>query len=184
VEGDIVAMAGVNQSKGPVLEPGVDKGVHIIFHPPDGKVDPDSYVPPTQAERDAVAKAHPDATPTDVIVYKGKPWHRVNDTLEKHPEVHVKYPQTILTLVVERQKGVWWSEQHFDITSIGPHDAAVAAPVPFPTPPTRLESDVDSLAPQIHVARSAAPVPEAKQHEYKITFRGNGRTIDPNMKCI
>jgi hypothetical protein len=108
----------------------------------------------------------------------------VNDRLEKHPEVHVKYPQTILTLLVGHQKGVWWSEQHFDITGIGPHDAAVAAPVPFPTPPTRLESDVDSLAPQIHVARSAAPVPEAKQHEYKITFRGNGRTIDPNMKCI
>ena len=108
----------------------------------------------------------------------------MNDTLEKHPDVHVKYPHTILTLVVERQKGVWWSEQHFDITSIGPHDAAVAAAVPFPTPPTRLESDVDSVAAQIHVARSAAPVPAAKKPEYKITFRRNGRTIDPNMKCI
>jgi hypothetical protein len=184
----------VEYSRGPVLEPGVDQGVHIIFIPPDVEVDPGPNVLPSQAELDAAAISVPSAKATDVIVFKGRPWHLVRGRLEKHPEVHGTHPETVLKVAVEHQKVVWWSEHDFRVTRIELHDHATAAssasvttappPKPFAEPETRREGDVEGLAAQIHVARSTPPIRDAKTFEYKITFTRNGRTIDPNMRCI
>jgi hypothetical protein len=180
-----MAMVEANLSRGPKLEPGVDKGVHIIFVPPEVAADPGPDVPPSQKQLDLVAISVPNAKETDVIVFAGKPWHLVNHKLEKHPEVHTKYRQTVLELHVEREKAVWWSEDYFEITDIGPHhDTAVAVPEPFPLPTTTSEKDIDGRAKPIHVARSKEPDAKARGHEYKITFEWNRRKIDPNMRCI
>lgn len=184
-----------NLSRGPVLEAGVDQGVHIIFIPPEVAADPGPSMPTSPEELEGVALSLPDAKATDVIVYRGKPWHKVGRTLEKHPEVHASHRETVLEVRVERQKAVWWSEHQFKITRIELHGHATEAapgassvvkapPRPFPEPETRVEDDINSLAPQrIHVARSTVPVREARTHEYKITFTRGGRTIDPNMRC-
>jgi len=184
----------VDYSRGPVLEEGVDQGVHIIFLPPEVEADPGPTVLPSQAELDAAALSVPNARPTDIVVFRGKPWHKVHGRLEKHPEVHVRFPETILELRVQEQKAVWWSEHDFRITRIEPHTPAAAAKSasykeappekPFPEPPTNLESDVDGLAARIHVARSQTPIPEARSFEYKINFTRSGRTVDPNMRCL
>ena len=187
----------VNVSRGPALEPGVEKGVHIIFIPPEVEADPGPRGLPNQGDLEAVAMAVPNAAVTDVIVYRGKPWHKVGRTLEKHPQVHTTHPETVLELRVEQQKAVWWSEHEFKIVGIelDQHAVAAAAPGvdnvaappsrPFPVPETRVEDDIDSVTPQrLHVARSTVPVREAKTHEYKITFTRTGHTIDPNMRCV
>jgi hypothetical protein len=186
--------ATLEYSRGPRLEEGVDQGVHIIFIPPAVEADPGPNVLPSQAELDAAALSIPHAKATDVIVFKGKPWHMVNRRLEKHPEVHTRHPETVLKVLVERQKAVWWSEHEFKISRIELHEHAAAASgasdtvappdKPFPEPATMRESDVDGLAAQIHVARSKPPVREAKTFEYKITFTRGGRTVDPNMRCL
>jgi hypothetical protein len=186
--------ATVEYSRGPVLEEGVDRGVHIIFIPPDVEADPGPNVFPSQAELDAAAISVPNAKATDVIVFKGKPWHMVNRRLEKHPQVHTRHPETVLELLVERQKAVWWSEHEFTISRIELHDHAAAASArsyttdpparPFPEPATKRESDVGGLAAEIHVARSMPPARDARSFEYKVTLTRNGRTIYPNMRCI
>src|SRR6185295_13176975 len=107
---DTMAMTVVDMSRGPVLEPGVEKGVHIIFHPAEVEADPGPGFVPTPEELKGAAFAIGDAKPTDVIVYRGKPWHMVNHELLKHPEVHTSHPETVLELRVEQQKAVWWSE--------------------------------------------------------------------------
>ena len=176
---------------GPVIAPGIEKAVHIIFIPPEVEADPGPNVLPTQQELDAAALTVPDAKETDVIVFKGKPWHMVNRKLEKHPEVHAAHQGTVLELVVERQKAVWWSEHAFTIKNIVLHKAGSTEPAappppskPFPEPETGEEDDAGGLAPnRIHVARSIPPRWEAKSHEYKVTFERNDRTVDPNMRC-
>ena len=181
---------------GPAIEPGIEKAVHIIFIPPEVQADPGPNELPTQQELDEAAITVPDAKQTDVIVFKGKPWHMVNHKLEKHPGVHDVHLGTVLELIVERQKAVWWSEHAFKVKSIVLHKAGTDAPdpaappppppplKPFPEPLTMMEDDAGGLAPsQIHVARSLPPVGAAKRHEYKVTFERNERTIDPNMRC-
>ena len=197
-----MGMTVVNLSRGPVLQPGVEQGVHIIFHPAEVEVDPGPDVLPTEGELEAAAAAIGNAEPTDVIVYRGKPWHMVGHKLLKHPEVHVNHDETVLKLRVEKQKAVWWSEHDFTITRIELHHdtkhpapappaaQASSAPVaaappakPFPEPETRIEGSADLTA-ELHVARSTVPVRLSKTHEYKITFTRNQRKIDPNMRCI
>ena len=188
----------VGMSRGPVIQPGVEKGVHVIFYPAEVEVDPGPHVLPTTAELADAARAIGDAEVTDVIVFKGKPWHMVDHQLLKHPEVHTTNPETVLQLRVEAEKGVWWSEHDFTITRIELRDhrpAEAGAPPPpppapdatipskpFQEPETRIESSGD-LAAELHVARSTVPIGQSKEHEYKITFTRNGRTIDPNMRC-
>jgi hypothetical protein len=188
-----MAMTVVESSRGPVLEPGVEKGVHIIFYPAEVEADPGPEIVPTHEELRGAAYAIGDAKPTDVIVYKGKPWHMVNHELLKHPEVHTSHPETVLELLVEREKAVWWSEHDFTITRIELHPHAAPASAsqshiappskPFPEPATRIEGSAD-LAVELHVARSTVPIRESKTHEYKITFTRNKRKIDPNMRCL
>ena len=181
----IMAATVKELSTGPSLVK-VEQGVHIIFRPPEVERDPGPDVLPSPEELDALAAAiGEDAAVTDVVVYKGKPWHMVHGRPRKHPEVHRDFPQTVLKLVIERgEKAVWWSEDHFEITRLEAHgdtDSA-AIPPPFPVPPTREEQD--GAHRPIHVARSMVPVEGARNHEYKITFKRSGQTIDPNMKCI
>jgi hypothetical protein len=125
----------------------------------------------------------------------------VGGQLLKHPEVHVNHGETVLKLIVEHQKAVWWSEHHFTISRIELHhdtvgaagappppsssapDAIAPPAKPFPEPETRIESSAN-LAAELHVARSTVPVRLSRTHEYKITFTRNGRTIDPNMRCL
>jgi hypothetical protein len=197
-----MAMTVVDLSRGPALEPDVEKGVHIIFHPAEVETDPGPHVLPSPQELKQAAFAIGNAKPTDVIVFRGKPWHMIDHELLKHPEVHVAHPETVLELHVGREKAVWWSEHDFTITRIELHaDAAEAAAAPtaapppaasdatappskpFPEPETRIESSAD-LAAELHVARSTVPIPESKTYEYKITFTRNQRRIDPNMRCI
>jgi hypothetical protein len=180
-----MATADLKLSKGPTLEPGVDQGVHIIFVPPEVAGDPGTDVPPSQKQLDVVGDAVASAKETDVIVFAGRPWHLVNHKLEKHPEVHIKYPDSVLKVRVSVERAVWWSEEDFRITDIGPHHpAAAAGPPPFPLPTTTPETDIAKRAEPIYVARSKEPDPKAQDHEYKITFVWNKRKIDPNMKCI
>jgi hypothetical protein len=178
--------AVVTLSTGPRLAK-EEQGVHIIFFPPEVEPDPGPDVLPSQEELDAVADAIGNVAVTDVIVFRGKPWHMVNRCLRKHPEVHTEFQQTVLKLLIERgEKAVWWSEHSFEITRIDVHDHAdgssVAAPPPFPVPPTNTEEDASHMP--IHVARSIVPIDGARNHEYKIAFTRSKQVIDPNMKCL
>ena len=184
----------VGSYSGPVIEPGIEKAVHIIFIPPEVEADPGPNVFPTEQQLAEAALTVPDAKQTDVIVFKGKPWHMVNRKLEKHPHVHDAHPGTVLELIVDRQKAVWWSEHKFKVKRIVLHKAGAPDPAapppppppsqPFPEPATVEEDDAGGLAPnRIHVARSIPPRWEAKRHEYKVAFERDGRTIDPNMRC-
>ena len=169
----------VTLSSGPVLRPGIDKAVHIIFVPPEVEAPSEA----TEDERLSVAAAVGPVQVTDVIVFRGRPWHVVNGRLEEHPEVHTKFPNTILDISVDRrEQAVWWSEQPFKITGITSHHGG-AAPDPFEKPLTGPERPVGEAAEDIHVARSSASSALAKDHEYKISFERDGRIIDPNMRC-
>jgi hypothetical protein len=173
-------------SRGPELEPGIDKGVHIIFYPPEGPGPMPTNDEFAVIER-TLALAEKESGPileTDVIVIRELPYHRVNGKLKKHPEVHHEHPHTVLDLKVELERGVWWSEERFTIKEIkphGPHHPAIAPQKPFPEPHTETRPDVTGR--EIHVARSATAAKEAKKAEYKLTFKRNGRLIDPNMRC-
>ena len=176
----------MNFSTGPKLERH-EQGVHIIFVPPDVQPDPGPGVVPNPQELDDVSAAVGDVAVTDVIVFRGKPWHKVQGRLREHPDVHTKFQQTVLKLLIERgETAVWWSEHHFEITEIKAHShghsESTAIPDPFPKPPTRLDKDLSGMP--IHVARSDVPVDGAKNHEYKVSFKRSGQTIDPNMRCI
>lgn len=177
---------------GPRLEAGIDKGVHLIFYPPN-EAAPGAQHPPSDQELEALARAltaaQKEASPiqeTDVIVFRGLPWHMVNGKLKKHPQVHHDHPHTVLELKVEVQRGVWWSEEHFTIESItkhSEHTPAAAPAQPFARPDTGSEPDVSGRVPVLHVARSTPPVRAALKAEYKLSFKRNGRLIDPNMRC-
>ena len=187
--------AVLNFSRGPVLAAG-DKGVHIIFIPDGiGSGDPGADGLPTAPQLAEAASCIGTPKKTDVIVFAGRPWHLAGGLLLPHPQVHALVPETVLDLFIDRgEKAVWWSEGEFNITEIEEeahnHDPAAApgpaqqpAPPPFDIPVTQLETDVEGLAPMIHVARSTVPVEGARGHEYKITFVRNGVPIDPNMRC-
>jgi len=61
----------VTLSSGPVLRPGIDKAVHIIFVPPEVEAPSEA----TEDERLSVAAAVGPVQVTDVIVFRGRPWH-------------------------------------------------------------------------------------------------------------
>ena len=173
-------------SRGPVL---VERAVHIIIIP-DGVagVSRSSEAMPNDAQLAEAAKYVNIGNPalTDVIVFAGRPWHFADGKMRKHPDVHLDFPTTVLELNVGRdEKALWWSESPFAITQIVSRDPLVQAPYPFTVEPvTRQEEGVDHPARTIHVARSTVPVEGARGHEYKITFTVNGRSIDPNMRCL
>jgi len=167
-------------SQGPDLH--VEKGVHIIFVHPDAEVaGPD----PTPQERAEAAAAVGNVLKTDVIVFRGRPWHKIGTELFPHPEVHDIDAATVLDLRVGRDKAVWWSESRFDIERIEPdtHNGESAGPQPFDVPVTTEEMSIDATSTPIFVARSGLPISGAKNHHYKISFRRNGVLIDPNMRC-
>jgi hypothetical protein len=169
----------VTLSTGPVLRPGIEKAVHIIFVPPDVEAPSDA----TEEERVSVATTVGPVQETDVIVFRGRPWHVVKGRLEKHPDVHTLSPATILDISVDRREQVvWWSEQPFKITGITGHHS-VDDPTPFANPLTGPERPAGGPAEDIHVARSSAPSVLSKGHEYKISFQRGDRVIDPNMRC-
>jgi hypothetical protein len=168
------------QSQGPDLH--VEKGVHIIFVQQDAEVaGPD----PTPEERAEAAVAVGTVQKTDVIVFRGRPWHKIGNELFPHPDVHDIDAATILDLRVGRDKAVWWSEKRFDIERIEPdtHHGGAAGPQPFDVPATTEEMSTDATPTPIFVARSGMPITGAKNHHYKISFRRNGVLIDPNMRC-
>ena len=168
-------------SSGPVLRPGIEKSVHIIFVPPEVEAPSDA----TTDELVSVPAAIGPVQLTDVIVFRGRPWHVVNGRLEKHPEVHETVRETVLDISIDRREQVvWWSEHPFTITEIGSHHAGAApAPDPFARPLTGPERPAGEPAADIHVARSSAADSSARGHEYKITLKRGDRVIDPNMRC-
>jgi hypothetical protein len=195
-------MAGVlDLSPGPTLAK-AEQGVHIIFVPPEVALDPGPDAKPSQHDLDRIAAALPNAVATDVIVFAGRPWHKVKDHLRKHPEVHKDFKQTVLKLLIERgETAVWWSEQEFAIHDIKlethEHGSGATAHPPGTTlpsspfqnlPKTEHVKDIDNNPDRIYVARSEVPSEAAEGLEYKITIRRitiNGDSlIDPNMKCI
>jgi hypothetical protein len=164
-------------SHGPDLH--VEKGVHIIFVGPDVQ----SPGPPaTGTELLEIAAAVGTVQKTDVIVFRGLPYHKVGDVVFDHAAAHAADPETILELRVGRDKAVWWSEGSFAIETISPH-GLTAGPQPFPVPEARPEPSIDDTPMAVFVARSTVPNSAAKSHEYKISFTHNGVLIDPNMKC-
>jgi hypothetical protein len=183
VKETIMATAEMTLSTGPALAK-QEQGVHIIFVPPEVQPDPGPDVYPSQEELDAVSSAIGDVAVTDVIVFAGKPWHKVQGRLRKHPDVHTEFQQTVLKLLIERgETAVWWSEHDFTITEIKAHDHAVGGSAPpFPVPATA--DDYDASGMRIRVAKSSVPPEAARNHEYKVTFTRSQQTIDPNMKCI
>jgi len=175
---------GLTFSRGPVVDEGVERSVHLIFYP-EGEW-PGSDAEPEEMELAMVAAEVGDVEPTDVIIYRRRPWHKVGAQLHRHPQVHHEFPQTVLTLRVELDRAVWWSEDAFAITKIEPHEHAVGAisgPEPFARPATKKEIDVDGREKEIFVARSAMPRAAARSHEYKITVTRREFVIDPNMRC-
>jgi hypothetical protein len=174
----------------------IDQGVHIIFVPTDvaGGLDGERITPAGQA---ALRPYIGNPAITDVIVYACRPWHFAGNELQPHPEVHTRFPRTILEVHRDGPAGperaVWWSEHDFRITII--EDEAVhesreasktttpavdAYPYPFEQKPmTRPEEALDHR--QIFVARSTVPVTAGR---YKISFEIEGQSIDPNMHCL
>ena len=171
-------------STGPVLTKH-EQGVHIIFASSEAL---------QESQIDAAAATLTSASPipiavTDIIVFGQQPWHMVNGRLEKHPEVHTSFQQTVLKLLPERgETAVWWSEEHFTITAITPDPHSHTpnpTPLlrPFDPPDTRPGNDHSGQP--IHIAKSARPSDDSRKHEFKIAFtRDNGLPIDPNMKCL
>lgn len=167
----------------PVLAKG-EKDVHIIFVPDDA-VPCVSHANPTTAELQQVATHIGKPELTDVIVFAGQPWHFAGDALRKHPDVHKRFPLTILKLYRRTgDRAVWWSEHELTITGIDKeepkHDNTAIYPF-SQKPETRVEIVMDKT---IWVARSTVPVDTAYGQEYKITFVMDGKKIDPNMDCI
>jgi hypothetical protein len=174
----------IELSRGPQVDTEVEKGVHILFYPTDLPPDPDPNIPVSPSDLAVVSANIGTVQRTDVVIFRGKPWHQVNGELKKHPEVHLDFPDTILSVRAGVEKAVWWSEQPFSITDIVDHAAGTAtAPSPFTKPPTRTEIDIDGRATPIYVARSRVPLVAARDHEFKIWLTRNGISIDPNMKC-
>jgi hypothetical protein len=166
-------------SQGPELH--VEKAIHIIFVPPD--VQP-AGADPTPPELADAAETVGNVQKTDVVVFRGRPWHKVGTELFAHPAVHEIDAATVLELRVGRDKAVWWSEHRFDIERIDPdpHNG-ISGPPPFGVPITEEELSTDETPVPVFVARSVVPAVEAKSHHYKISFRRNGVLIDPNMRC-
>lgn len=179
-----MATAEMTLSTGPALAK-QEQGVHIIFVPPEVQPDPGPDVYPSEEELDAVSAAIGDVAVTDVIVFAGKPWHKVQGRLRKHPEVHTEFQQTVLKLLIERREtAVWWSEHRFEITEIALHDHAAGGSAPTELPRPSTADDYDASGTPIHVAKSSVPPEESRNHEYKVTFTRDNHKIDPNMKCI
>jgi len=173
-------------SRGPNLTPGIDKGVHIIFYPPEGpgpEPSPEDLDAAASAINLAASASGQHVAPTDVVVIRDRPYHMVGGELKKHPEVHHDHPETMLDLKVEIQQGVWWSEEAFTIERIQPHGTPPpnAPSTPFPKP--EAAPGPDAAGRDIHVARSRTPDKAARGAEYKLTFNRSNRPIDPNMRC-
>lgn len=173
-------------SRGPQIDAETEVGVHVIFYPPHLPPDPDPNIPVSASDLEVVSANVGTVARTDVVIFRGKPWHQVDGVLRKHPEVHHEFPDTVLPVRVGVEKAVWWSEEPFAITDISEHSHATGAspaPKPFTKPPTRTEVDIDGRAEAVYVARSRVPVVAARGHEYKISVTRGGVTIDPNMRC-
>jgi hypothetical protein len=161
-----------------------ERGVHIIFVP-DDVVPCGSPSNPTENELKEVAKHIGKPAPTDVIVFGGNPLHFAGEKLKKHPNVHKTNPETVLKLYRStHDRAVWWSEKDFQINKFEqetPGDDKKAKEPFDQIPPTERQN---SLGGAIFVARSGVPVSQAYGQEYKMTFKMDGRTIDPNMDCV
>jgi len=159
-----------------------ERGVHIIFVPDDA-VPCGSPGNPTEQELKLVAQHVGFPAPTDIIVFCGLPWHFADGKLKKHPDVHATNPETVLRLDRRtHDRAVWWSEKNFEIKKFEQETPDTSkAKEPFDhIPSTRPQ---DSVGASIFVARSEVPRDDAYGQEYKITFKMNGITIDPNMEC-
>jgi hypothetical protein len=177
------ASKALNLADGPNLRPS-EVGVHIIYMSAEGDV--------------------PESSPTDIVVYDGKPWHMAGlpghqKERRAHPQVHIDFPGTVLVISIDPpQQAVWWSEVAFTITSIKPSkldhknrwypEAATKAPDnPFapggpPIPKTVPEKSVNRKV-DLFVARSTPPIPDSNGHMYKIEFTMDNKSIDPDMYC-
>ena len=175
------ASNALNLADGPVLSDS-ELGVHIIYMPVECGV--------------------PQAFPTDIVVFAGKPWHMAGlpghqREPREHPQVHIDFPDTILVISIQPpQSAVWWSEVPFTITSIKPSaldhknrwypEAKTKAPDnPFaPNGPAIPETRTERVnGRDLYVARSAVPVADSNGHMYKIEFTMGGKSIDPDMYC-
>jgi hypothetical protein len=125
--------------------------------------------------------------PTDIVVMDCEPWHYVGGELRAHARAHHDFPETILQLSRKQEnRAVWWSEEPFEITEIGPSDLDDAkGPYPFlaqvPLAATTERDRADRR--DIFVVRSSVHIPGADNHKYKIVFTIGGDSIDPDMSC-
>src|SRR5262245_26005350 len=149
------AVNASNVEDGPVLAD-EELGVHIIQLPPDCLVGPGQARSASAAgvgtakvgQASAIVQQ---AWPTDIVVVAGQPFHVADlpghkTLLHEHPQVHDKFPQTVLVISIEdQQRAVWWSETAFTITKIAPSTH----------PHNRFFREADSIAP-----RSPFPSPD------------------------
>jgi hypothetical protein len=173
----------ITLSVGPKLVNG-EKGVHIIYVSAEMLAGEAGGGQGTTVALQQVAKLVGNPAVTDVVVFAGEPWHVVNHELKAHPQVHKDYPETVLRIHRLRDETVvWWSEKPFTITAITPEPPKKRGKpeYPFAVPATRPEDGSDNKA--IFVARSDVPIKEADDQEYKIAFKMEGQSIDPNMYC-
>jgi hypothetical protein len=127
-------------------------------------------------------QGHPNPAPTDVVVFAGRPWHFANRRLRRHSRaMHHKYKRTVLKVSrTKAERAVWWCEMPFRITGIvNTREGPVRHP--FPIPATVEESDRDGNP--IYVARAMVHPATADGKRFKISFRIEGQTIDPDMDC-
>ena len=179
---------------GPILDD-TELGVHIINVPEwcgQGKTGP--------AEMSQVATYIGRPEPTDIVVYKRKPWHSAGLPGHKkqplaHPKVHDDYRETVLVISRNKEhKVVWWSETPFSDVTIAPsgkkeghsnrfYPEADSTPPdnPFQTP---LQVCLESCnGRDLYVVRSSIPKASADNHMFKISFTIDGYPIDPDAYC-
>jgi len=196
MESSPITSDALNLSDGPDLLDN-ELGVHIIYVP-----DSRGGGQTGAAALSQIASQIGKPDPTDIVVYKGQPFHSAGLPGHKkepkgHPQVHVDFPGTILVISIDPpQSAVWWSEAPFTITSIRrpapghqnrwyPEAKTKAPDNPFvPDGPAIPETRTEKVnGRDLYVARSTVPMPASDGHMYKIEFTMEGKIIDPDMYC-
>ncbi len=185
-----MSIAGIIRSSGPEREVNVTP-VHIVLIEEPISICDDGT--PTAIGLAMVHKhigGHDALSPTDVVVFNGRPWHMVCGIPKHHPEVHVTSPETVLRLSRKAgERASWWSERPFTIDTIalahghGHEHGGAPPPYPFAERSLRTAQTLDRHGRAIFIARSVVPVEGAVGHTYKVTFTIGGQAIDPDMFC-
>jgi hypothetical protein len=150
--------------------------------------------PPATVTLAHVAKHIGKPNPTDIVVFARRPFHFADGQLRAHPKVHEDFPETVTVLSRgKHDRAVWWSREHFTITSIRPaghghanpnYPEATTVPPPYPFAAqltTRVEQSPQGV--DLFVVRSTEPIAGTEQHMYKIEFTMAGSSIDPDAYC-